>query len=548
MKKIILLLLIFSIQNGFTQNQLTEVQKMAATCKVWGFLKYYHSNVANGNTNWDNQLFDVLPKIEKAKTQGEFSSVIKNWIASLGQVKRYNSSAGNNSDKYFYKNLDFTWIQNSKLYSKDISKQLNFIQNNRYQGTPFYIKSNELAGNIEIANEVEYPDFKWDDKKLRLLALFRYWNYIEYFFPYKYQMDQKWDVTLEEMLPKFIDTKTKLDFHLAISELIVRINDSHAYLSSNTFFSHLGSRFFPAKFEIIDNKVVISGFLNDSLSKVNDIKIGDIITKADGKTISEIMYAKGKYVCASNLSHFLKSFDLLMFAGNTESINIEYTRDGKNSNKIINRYPYQALKIKFRETEKWKIKENNIGYVNMDGISVEDVPDMMKTLKDTKAIIFDVRYRPHDVNLEISKYLNSKPKAFAKMLSPDITYPGRFVWKQPEICGENNKDYYKGKVIILANEDAISHSEWTIMCLQTADKATIIGSQTAGADGNVSSFEIIKGLATAFSGLGVFYPDGKETQRVGIVPNIEVKPTISGIQQGKDEVLDRALQFIETGK
>jgi hypothetical protein len=32
------------------------------------------------------------------------------------------------------------------------------------------------------------------------------------------------------------------------------------------------------------------------------------------------------------------------------------------------------------------------------------------------------------------------------------------------------------------------------------------------------------------------------------VPDIEVKPTILGIQQGKDEVLERALQFIKTGK
>lgn len=39
-----------------------------------------------------------------------------------------------------------------------------------------------------------------------------------------------------------------------------------------------------------------------------------------------------------------------------------------------------------------------------------------------------------------------------------------------------------------------------------------------------------------------------ETQRIGIIPDIEIKTTIKGIQEGKDEVLDRALLFIETGK
>ena len=86
------------------------------------------------------------------------------------------------------------------------------------------------------------------------------------------------------------------------------------------------------------------------------------------------------------------------------------------------------------------------------------------------------------------------------------------------------------------------------MGFQTSGKTTIIGSQTGGADGNVSDLNVFKQIYTRFTGLGVYYPDGRETQRIGIVPDIEVKPTIKGIQEGRDEVLERALNFIETGK
>lgn len=103
-------------------------------------------------------------------------------------------------------------------------------------------------------------------------------------------------------------------------------------------------------------------------------------------------------------------------------------------------------------------------------------------------------------------------------------------------------------MIILENEFTQSHGEHLVMCLQAAPNATIIGSQTAGADGGVCKYEIIKGYNTIFTGFGIFYPNKKETQRIGIVPDIEVKPTILGIQQGKDEVLDRALLFVKTGK
>ena len=59
---------------------------------------------------------------------------------------------------------------------------------------------------------------------------------------------------------------------------------------------------------------------------------------------------------------------------------------------------------------------------------------------------------------------------------------------------------------------------------------------------------LFRSYNTSITGLGVYYPDGRETQCIGIIPDIEVKPTIEGIKQGKDEVLERAIKFIETGK
>ena len=46
------------------------------------------------------------------------------------------------------------------------------------------------------------------------------------------------------------------------------------------------------------------------------------------------------------------------------------------------------------------------------------------------------------------------------------------------------------------------------------------------------------------SGIGIFYPDKRPTQRVGIIPDIEVKPTIAGIREGRDELLEAALRHI----
>jgi C-terminal processing protease CtpA/Prc len=81
------------------------------------------------------------------------------------------------------------------------------------------------------------------------------------------------------------------------------------------------------------------------------------------------------------------------------------------------------------------------------------------------------------------------------------------------------------------------------MVLQTAPDVTIIGSQTAGADGDICWLPLPGGYRTAFSGLGVYYPDGRETQRIGIVPDVEVHPTVQGIREGRDEVLEKAKEM-----
>jgi C-terminal processing protease CtpA/Prc len=52
------------------------------------------------------------------------------------------------------------------------------------------------------------------------------------------------------------------------------------------------------------------------------------------------------------------------------------------------------------------------------------------------------------------------------------------------------------------------------------------------------------GIITQITGVGIYYPDGRETQRVGVAIDEEVKPTIRGIIEGRDELLERAMQII----
>ncbi|MFD2545321.1 S41 family peptidase [Kaistella montana] len=85
--------------------------------------------------------------------------------------------------------------------------------------------------------------------------------------------------------------------------------------------------------------------------------------------------------------------------------------------------------------------------------------------------------------------------------------PGEFTFtKNIEI--PNQGKTYTGKLIVLVNELSQSQAEYTAMAFRAGENTTIIGSTTAGADGNVSTILLPGGLRTMISGIGVYYPNG----------------------------------------
>lgn len=67
---------------------------------------------------------------------------------------------------------------------------------------------------------------------------------------------------------------------------------------------------------------------------------------------------------------------------------------------------------------------------------------------------------------------------------------------------------------------------------------------TTGANGDVTWFPVPGGIRINFSGHDVRWPDGRQLQRVGLKPDVEVAPTIAGIRAGRDEVLEKAVEYL----
>lgn len=89
MKKSILLHFLFCLTcySITAQVTITETEKLGSLCKVYGFLKYYHPEVAGGKFNWNMEFIEMYPKIKKATSQEELSNLYLDWIEKLGKIK-----------------------------------------------------------------------------------------------------------------------------------------------------------------------------------------------------------------------------------------------------------------------------------------------------------------------------------------------------------------------------------------------------------------------------------------------------------------------------
>lgn len=521
---------------------------LALLGKVWGFLKYYHPAVAKGEYNWDYELFRIIPKVVQANTNQERDEVLVDWINSLGSLEIRKKPGKMKGDALL--TPDLSWITASDL-SQELVNQLESVKNAKRNEEHFYVGLADRVRNPVFKNEKPYAAKTYPDAGFRLLSLYRYWNIIQYYFPYKHLIEEDWEDVMSEFIPKFVDASNETAYKLAVLELMGRVHDTHAniwgrYDALETFW---GINLAPFEVTFVENKAVITGFYGDEATSKPTLQIGDIITKVNNKAVEEIVQERLKYTPASNYPTQLRDIAGKLLRTNDTILNVEYSRSGSLEQANLGTYSIGGLKIPNRSQRAdscFRLLTPEIGYLYLGSIKSEYLPKIFSEIKDTKGLVIDLRCYPSEfVVFSLGKYLMPKSINFVEFTNGNILNPGLFTKSKTLRVGEKNKGYYKGKVVILLNELSQSQAEYTAMAFRVAPKATVIGSTTAGADGNISQFYLPGGINTVISGIGVYYPDGRETQRVGIIPDIEVQPSIAGIRSGRDELIDKAVEVIQ---
>jgi C-terminal processing protease CtpA/Prc len=524
-----------------------QIDNLAVLGKVWGFLKYYHPTVTAGHRHWDYELFRVLPEVLSAPDRSVANRVIGRWVDSLGAVSRCHPCARlDETELQFGPDLD--WIANTELLGSELSQKLMSIRDNRVPAQQFFVSKISTAGNPSFDHELGYAQIKLPDFGFQLLALYRFWNIFEYWSPYRNVVGEGWTSILEEFIPRVAAADSADSYRQELVALTARAHDGHANLwRSLDIRPPMGNCRLPISVRFIENLPTVTGLSTPNVDSTAEIEVGDVITQLDGVSTSKLIESWKPYYAASNDTGRLDDIARSMTRGKCGDSEIAVRRGDKEFNVRIKRMtPSIAQNEAFHDLPgpTFRLLSKDVAYLKLSSVKAGDCATYVNAAADTQGLIIDVRNYPSEfVVFALGSLLVEAETPFALFTEGDLTTPGAFHWTPP-VSLSPTKPHYTGKIVILADETSISQAEYTIMAFRSAHRAIIVGSQTKGADGNVSPFSLPGGLNTLISGIGVFYPDKRPTQRVGIVPDVEVKPTIGGIRASRDEVLEEAVRQI----
>jgi C-terminal processing protease CtpA/Prc len=399
--------------------------------------------------------------------------------------------------------------------------------------------------------EKAYPEMAYPDRDYRLLALFRFWNIIDRFYPYKELLDQPWDKTLLEFIPRLEAARDATEYVLTVAELLTRIQDSHGTISSPLYSQYLGNNFWGIASSFIEGRSVVTK-VHDPLAKEKGIEAGDVILSVDGEKTQDRRARLKKVIAASTVGRLEAIVDMRFLAGNKESPSIRLVVQ-KASGRVLDvelpRTPPQAGNVpEAPKLPHFGVLPSGLGYIDLGRLLDSDVGPALEAVKKTPGLILDMRGYPIGGTWLLASRLATSRKSFAILEFPVYSgETGSFSRRRELQDLEPSPDHfdYKGKIAVLIHGSTQSAAEHTCLLLETVADVTFVGGPTSGADGNITYTFVPGGIALSFTGMGVLHADGRQLQRKGIQPRVRVAPTIDGVRSGRDEILEKAVEFLK---
>ncbi len=371
---------------------------------------------------------------------------------------------------------------------------------------------------------------------VRLADVVVAWNVYRHFYPYWTETGVDWDARLPSLLQAAARATTRSAHEEALKALVHDVRDGHGSVVDTVAARKQAG--LPLQLAVIEDRLAVTA------SAAPDVPVGAVVLEIDGAPATAIL--DRVLAQSSGTVQWRRArgrWDLGSGAPDTDArLRIEDARGTREATLRRRSVPPPVEKRPDPVSE----IEPGIYYVDLTRTTMKQLQPLLDRLASARAVVFDVRGYPTDAGAQLLPHLIEAPEADRWMHVARITGPfGRSAgWLSMGWDLRPAAPHVGGRRVFLTDARAISYAESVMGYVADRKLGTIVGSATAGTNGNVATFDVPGGFRISFTAMRVTGHDGQKPHHlVGIRPDVPVEPTIAGLRAGRDEVLERGLEL-----
>lgn len=365
------------------------------------------------------------------------------------------------------------------------------------------------------------------------------WNVARHFYPHWEAVKVDWDATLRAWLAAQPQSQTRAQLRDQLRRLTAPLEDGHVLVADSN--DKAPRAFLPISVRPVGNQLVVDGS-----GVPEQVQPGDVIAAVDGKPL-KAWYGERVGLFSGSPQYKPWRVGLELMAGPRDSsVALQLLR---GTRRIQATLPYRSAQF-MRGPRPAAIHEVRPGvhYVDITRFDKAAFDRALETLKGARGIVFDARGYPQRDAVALVPYWLTGADAAQWMFVPRYDKPYAQATTSWSIGWQAQRDpaLEKPVKVLLTDARTIDYAESLAAYFPAQKTGPTVGERTAGATGNVARATLPSGMSFFFGSMRVTLHDGSTSLHAkGIAPDQPVSPTVRGIREGRDEVLEHAIRHIE---
>lgn len=421
----------------------------------------------------------------------------------------------------------------------------------------------------------------------RVLAGARLWAALRGRHAGRDQLDDDLDAAFAQALPALERARNATEYAAALRTLVAAFDDAQATLTGPSADSLVGEASAPFRVEAVEHVALVTAVVRDSLTRALGIEEGQEVTAADGFPLAAWLTEHQRDLAAPNPWTREERLLRLLPRGPAGGALFRVRDPGGRERQLnVLRRPANRDRLPVLErplTPPVREVAPGVWYADVERLPLDSVRAWLERARGSRAVVLDLRGRlPEPVAgealdravapvavraratvarevlrwrrepclvaawREAAQQCAEQREERPLEVSLQVTLEGveGLAAVSPDTVGAAADRAAPPRVVALIDARTQGAMERLAMRLEALADATFVGAPSAGSPSEVMVLPLPGGLTATVPLAEWRRPDGATVQRVGITPQVAAERTVRGVRAGRDEVLERAVQWL----